>query len=673
MVVKSFTKIIVATVFLTLLLTGVFVINSSAQKYDEYGIFIDLLNDKSFVSSDENCLFINGSVKILQNPGNITYDFSTSNASTAWYRNNVPEVFNPIVGPDLLLQQEFTPGMCENISYLGDGKKVTNHSTSEWLVPLHHFRFQLNVSREAVDEIHFFWNGSCNSDDGIRVFAWRYLLPSSTAGWWTKLKSVNETPVDVVIYTDPQDYISSGDYIDFVVVPYRTYTYNRTCVSTDYVSLEIAASGRTMRAQFDTKPINPQSLWRWERVMWNVSTPPGTRVKCQILNKSGGVIGDEILDGNEKGFTKPPVMLHPLFGNGYDQISLRFHLETSDPTVTPTLFEYAVLWQPDKEVWQDKFPADPDISDLRIEKRTNSYLISIPIYLPQGYWWSKFHATVDLSEGGDINFSILDYSQKTLIDNVTSGDKISSLCTRVIRLRADFMVNETENPRLEEWYVTFKKDIVGPQFGSFSPISVGQPTVDFTIQAKDGDSGLYPSSASYRLVYNVDGSMKNSTWLSAICVSDNCTDCTKQWHTLTAKYVPVFYSSDLPIDTKGETNVTLYSIQFSIEDMAGNIGYSNVYKIKIDTSPPSSEIVETIKEMDGNVTFHAEATDDAQQVKLYYEFSFDNKTFQEPEMFGVDDNPPWEWRFQPPGSGYYRFYSIAVDSAGNTETPPETG
>lgn len=679
MAIKSFTKIVVATVSLTLA-TGFFATNSSAQMYEDYGIFIDLLNDNSCINSSsvENCQLVNGSIMILQTPGNFTYDFSTNNFSKAWCRNNAPVIFNPIVGPDILLQQEFTMGMRENISYLGDGRRVINHSTFEWLVPLHHFRFQLNVSRGAVDEIHFFWNGSCNSDDGIRVFAWRYLLPSTTAGWWTKLKSTNETSVDVVIYTDPQSYISDGNYIDFVVTPYRTDAYSRTCISTDYVSLEIAASGRATRAKFDTLPVKPESVWMWECVTWNGSTPPGTSIKCQVLNESGGVIGDEIIDGNEKGFTKPPVTLHPLFGNGYDQISLRFHLETNDPTVTPTLFYYAILWQPLTSKWQDRFPVDPEvleITDLRIENQTSDYLISTPVYLPESYWWDEFHATVNLSEGGGINFNILDFSGRTLMSNVTPGDKISSLCTRVIRLRADFVANETENPKLEEWTVTFKKDKWKPEFRNFYPTSVGQPTVDFTIQVKDSDSGLYPSSASYRLVYNVNGSMRNSTWLSASCFSENCTDCIKEWQTLTATDVSVFYSSELSkiIETEGETNVTLYSIQFSIEDMAGNIGYSNVYKIKIDTTPPSSEIVEVVKEMDGNVTFHAEATDDAQQVKLYYVFSFDNQTFQEPEMFGVDDNPPWEWSFEPVVSGYYRFYSIAVDSAGNSETPPGTG
>ena len=672
MLAKNLTKILSLIIFVTITIIGGLTLLSSAQMYEHDGVFIDTLTNQSYIASSENCQFVNGSVRILQTPGNFTYDFSNSNMSEAWYRNNAPEMFLPVIGPKILLEQQFKSSALENISYFGDGKKLKNYSTSSWLVPIHHFRIKINVSGQAVDEIHFLWNGSFNSDDGVRVFAWRYISTSSTAGWWTLLTATNETPVEKIVYTEPQRYISKDGYIDFIVTPYRSYTYERTCISTDYVSVKVSTTGKNMVARFDTKPINPEHLWLWEYVTWNATTPSGTNIRCQILNESGEIVSDNILNGNEEGFTKP-FWLFSLTGGGYTNISLRFQLETNDPDFSPVLDEYRVLWQPTINKWQVNFP---DINNSRTDKKTRDYIISIPIHLPKGYWWDKFYATTNLSQGGNITFSVLDFYKKPLLSNITSGDSISSVCTRIIRLRADFIrENDTQNPVLKQWNITFKPDTEKPEFRDFSPISVGQSTEDFSIQARDLNSGLYTGSACYMLIYNVNGTMKNTTWLPASCSSENCTDCSRSWQTLIAYDVPVFYSSKIPqlIDTGGETNVTLYGVQFSIDDMAGNQKKSNVYEINIDVSPPSSEVTEVLKEAEGTITVEANATDDTHQVELYYQYSADNKTFSPPKLVDVDETMPWEWSFLPQESGYYRFYTIAVDEFKNREKLPTVG
>ena len=61
-------------------------------------------------------------------------------------------------------------------------------------------------------------------------------------------------------------------------------------------------------------------------------------------------------------------------------------------------------------------------------------------------------------------------------------------------------------------------------------------------------------------------------------------------------------------------------------------------------------------------------------VTLWYEFSTDNGTWPVSwTKFGLDDASPWNWTFNfPDGEGYYKFYSIAIDTANNTEAPPAT-
>lgn len=58
-------------------------------------------------------------------------------------------------------------------------------------------------------------------------------------------------------------------------------------------------------------------------------------------------------------------------------------------------------------------------------------------------------------------------------------------------------------------------------------------------------------------------------------------------------------------------------------------------------------------------------------VELFYRYSNDNSTWSDWTSFKKDSEAPWEWSFDSPdGDGYYEFYSIATDNAGNDENPP---
>ncbi len=99
--------------------------------------------------------------------------------------------------------------------------------------------------------------------------------------------------------------------------------------------------------------------------------------------------------------------------------------------------------------------------------------------------------------------------------------------------------------------------------------------------------------------------------------------------------------------------------------------------IIIDETPPTSS-VDTISPywQSSSYTITATASDGeswVESVELFYLFSSDNTSWGLPTSFGVDTESPWEWTFDfPSGDGYYRFYTIAVDAAGNTESAPAT-
>ncbi|MCG2825749.1 MAG: PKD domain-containing protein [Thermoplasmatales archaeon] len=107
-------------------------------------------------------------------------------------------------------------------------------------------------------------------------------------------------------------------------------------------------------------------------------------------------------------------------------------------------------------------------------------------------------------------------------------------------------------------------------------------------------------------------------------------------------------------------------------DLNGNIGWGYINFTVIDDRAPESYVnIITPYWHNNEVTITANASDERSNitnVTLYYYNSTDNSTWYGPYMFGVDETSPWTWNFNfQHGEGYYRFYSIAWDEAGNQE------
>ncbi|RLF51451.1 MAG: hypothetical protein DRN11_02730, partial [Thermoplasmata archaeon] len=89
-----------------------------------------------------------------------------------------------------------------------------------------------------------------------------------------------------------------------------------------------------------------------------------------------------------------------------------------------------------------------------------------------------------------------------------------------------------------------------------------------------------------------------------------------------------------------------------------------------DTTSPTSSINPMTHWHNANIAIQATASDNyaVENLSLYYRYSSDNSTWGSWTFFGKDKASPWEWNFDfPDGEGYYEFYSIANDTAGNTE------
>ena len=101
------------------------------------------------------------------------------------------------------------------------------------------------------------------------------------------------------------------------------------------------------------------------------------------------------------------------------------------------------------------------------------------------------------------------------------------------------------------------------------------------------------------------------------------------------------------------------------------------FKVIADITPPTSSVNTIEPYWHNKVPFviTATATDDlsgVENVALWYRYSTDNAAWGNWLVFGTDDEKPYEWEFNAQNEdGYYEFYTIATDQAGNVESPPE--
>lgn len=317
------------------------------------------------------------------------------------------------------------------------------------------------------------------------------------------------------------------------------------------------------------------------------------------------------------------------------------------------------------------------------KKALSGTLVSVPITLPPDRWWGNFYADYNTTRGSLV-FSILDESgDKTLKANIKNGNPVTygnQSFGNVIRLRANLSAaNLTVNPSLYRWYVTFVTDGSDPVFNesTFQPPSKGwlNKTVSkyprFSIQVKDKDTGLNISSARYTLGYVVDNESYTKTF-TAFCSGTRGTTAIQN---MSANLSALDFYANIS---------TLESFQFSISDLAGNIGLYPLTPLifKHDLQNPISYLTGTYKSR-YNTSFKVSAksrdigirnvnASGIQTVSLYFRRSATSNVTGPWILYNTSKkiNPTWTFDYTLGSGGYYELWTIAVDNASNTQAFP---
>jgi len=228
----------------------------------------------------------------------------------------------------------------------------------------------------------------------------------------------------------------------------------------------------------------------------------------------------------------------------------------------------------------------------------------------------------------------------------------------------------------------------------FTQGSVNQSRIRFRINAANG--GLYyqlygfdfNNSRPVPMIMNE--SPTNKSWgvsllpqLNITVMNPDGTAMTITWSSNSSGSWQVFGTNSSvtngtyhQLNTNFSSNNTKYWWKIYVTD--GTDCNSTVYYFSItDILPPSSTVVAITPYWKNAATITATATDTGwsglKNVTLYYRYSADNSSWGGWVNAGVDTASPWSWSFAfSNGTGYYQFYSIAVDNATNTESAPGT-
>jgi prepilin-type N-terminal cleavage/methylation domain-containing protein len=175
-----------------------------------------------------------------------------------------------------------------------------------------------------------------------------------------------------------------------------------------------------------SKPIAPPDLLSWDSFTFSDSRPSSTNISYQILYSTDGIswnlVPDQDLIGNDAGFTVSPVDLSVLDKNIYPQLEIKGALASTDPSMTPSILNWQVIWMTNSGVaipgasfhMQGNKTLGKDSSGNSVYKYAHDYTTDVAGQL-----------NLPGTEGDNYNFSPLATSTLTLVGINPSPQPVS--------------------------------------------------------------------------------------------------------------------------------------------------------------------------------------------------------------------------------------------------------
>jgi len=375
------------------------------------GLWSDNFSDNStttLINGTSRCFRENQQIHLVKASGATqrTYDFASAGAHAA-YKAWTAFSFNTPLGrffehfflsPYGLSRNEFrSPQEYNEIKAYNDSADQYARTDSSGIQKnvLHHFRFQLDGPADSINNLTIKWYGKAVNAKSIEMYYWKYNAIVSLNKW----ESLNSTTQGgnqhfnkTMDESQLESALDSDNYLDICVVAYGS-SFTTTCsIYTDYVMLESLRQGLYKKGYAHVQtatPISLPSYGYWDLLTWKDSTPTNTNITYQVLYYNGTTyvpIDNSLLNGNAIGFSTPPISLAPIV-NYYSTIKIQANLSTSDPTVTPRLFNWTVAWQTGNN-WQNLKWQDLFHSQYRIGEKDNIDWVngSLNISLMSGDW-----------------------------------------------------------------------------------------------------------------------------------------------------------------------------------------------------------------------------------------------------------------------------------------------
>ncbi len=339
------------------------------------GVWLDTFTNAENVTL-RNCDWDDDSDSIILNrtKSNVKFDFRDKRSHKAY--SYTTRTFSNLCPPNfhILLEHELKVYTDEINKIKKEDRNAYITSSETKKFNIHHFRFDIDIKPENINELEITWVGKGQYISKIRLFLWKYDKTFPNLGVWDVLDATKkdddwETLDGTITGDDIIQALKNNNILDICVVGIRADRDDTIKLFSDYVKVQYETQvGYTLNDGFaETNiTINPKKLsnvknFYWDILTWSDYEIGNTTVKYQIIyqNKTGDFtpVEDKYLPGNKKGFTKPPVHLNTIPANidKYSKLKIRANLSTDNYKITPKIYSWAITWQTKPGRWQDLF------------------------------------------------------------------------------------------------------------------------------------------------------------------------------------------------------------------------------------------------------------------------------------------------------------------------------